>query len=151
PAGARRGGAGRRRRSRANLLAHHGAAPSTGDRLRDDALDHRDVLALHGAAAPLSRRGWSGARGTDARGRDLADDLCLSARRLQRGDELDLLRRHRRHRADAVLPGQPARPVPGGIRLSLRSEQLVKVGVYFVLTAMSAFMIFPFVWMLVSA
>ena len=35
--------------------------------------------------------------------------------------------------------------------MSLRSEQLVRVGVYFVLIAMSAFMIFPFVWMLVSA
>jgi ABC-type glycerol-3-phosphate transport system permease component len=35
--------------------------------------------------------------------------------------------------------------------VTLRTEQLVKLGVYFVLVAMSAFMVFPFVWMVVSS
>ena len=37
------------------------------------------------------------------------------------------------------------------VALRFRSEQLVKLAVYAVLIAMSAFMVFPFVWMLVSS
>src|SRR5207253_5828858 len=73
-------------------------------------------------------------------------------RRLQRGDELRLLRDHRRDRGHAVLLRQPARSLlRAGPTVILRRRLVEKTLVYVVLIGFSAFMALPFVWMVSSS